>query len=275
MPGTFQDFLRQVPPQLIGMLCMSGIMLIGIVVWGIIRRRKPKNVAGEGSQSAYAHTMPSDLTANSIALASDAIDDDIPDLDMLLEMTDTPEPPPPPPVADAAPVSIRQTGLVTVKLASGATVDAAEVLIILRDRQHDRLIVQIGDEAYVGNETTIPTEFRQTFTKTMKELSHIAPVISKGAKPKSNKSTAKPNTTKQSTEDVSNLTLAEQIDHFVQAQRRATGAFAGRSIQIQNSTDGGVAIDVDGQVYASVDDIVDAEVRAFIKACISDWQKQK
>lgn len=306
MPGTFGDFLGQVPIQLIGMMCTSGIMLVAILIFGIIRRSKDKqakenpqptpqeqspssgfNLGGLFNRTPQASTEPTtEIMQPSPVMVSDD-DSDMPDLDMLLEMTDVDQAPPPQsastPAQPEQPV-YRLPGIVNVRMSTGATVEAAEMLVILRERHTDRLIVQIGDDAYSGNEADISPEFRQKFVKLMKELSTVAPKLSKGAKAKSaptpantttTQPTAAPSTPPQAPTNANTKapqTLAEHIEAFLQNKRQMTGAFAGRTIHVRNSADGGVEIEVDGQTYPSVGEVSDAEVKKFLADTIAEWQ---
>ncbi len=68
------------------------------------------------------------------------------------------------------------------------------------------------------------------------------------------------------------LSVPEQIEAVLQQKLLASPEFAGRSIHIKPSGEGGVRIEVDGKPYEAVADIADDAVRAFVQEAIRDWE---
>lgn len=69
--------------------------------------------------------------------------------------------------------------------------------------------------------------------------------------------------------------IASAIEQFLQFKLAQTGMFAGREIHILPNPSGGVKIRVDEVFYDFVDEIKDAEVRAFVQAAIAEWQDRQ
>lgn len=291
MPGTPSDFFSQIPTAIIVMLGSSCMMLFASVALIIIRRgnklrRQRNGIAEPPPQPNPLGELFKKLTAARPASPSPTqniptlADEFSPDLDMLLAMTDPKtDTPAAPTVAPSAPAvaPLRQPSLVNVRLSHGRTVvEAVEVLIVLKERRTEQLIVQIGDDAYMGTEPNIPPEFRQRFVKTMKELASVAPTLSKGAKPSAGTSAATESTESASTPAApKTLTLAEQIELFLQQKLATMPEHAARSIHVRNAPDGGVRIEVDGQSFANIGEITDADVKKLISETINEWQQSQ
>ena len=296
--GTFADFLAQMPLGLIRLFFIFFILIImSLVGYALTKRRqiRLRNQADAPQQTpqpvaaAPVMQMPDTPPVAESSVVTDS--GDVPDLDTLLAMTEpvpVASPPTPKPVTVTPAVSpavevARQPGLVTVKLSSGTTVEAAEMLILSRDRATKRLIVQIGDYAYSGAEEQIDPEFRRQFVGLMKELSGIAPKLGRGAKATRSKSAppppARPVATPAQPAAVeadpipTTGTLAEQIEARLQAKLRVTRAFPGRVIHVKDAPDGGVSIEVDGRIYDGVSAVTDEDVRAFIAGVVAEWQE--
>lgn len=266
--GTFEDFLLQVPQELIRLLMIFVILILMSLLGYILVKRREFRKRNETRQAQMNPTQAG------LAASTPAVMGDEPDLDMLLAMTE-PEAASPP-VAQPANTT-RQPGFVTMQMASGVAVEAAEVLILARDRATNRLIVQIGDHAYSGAEPQIDPAFRREFVGLMKELSSIAPQLGRGAK-RAQRSQAAPATAQPivppSPSPVTG-TLAGQIEARLQAKLRMTGAFPGRIIHVTDAPNDGVSIEVDGAVYDGVNAIADPEVRAFIVGVVAEWQESQ
>lgn len=71
---------------------------------------------------------------------------------------------------------------------------------------------------------------------------------------------------------VPEINIAGAIESYLQHKLNLTGEFAGRSIHIYPSPDGGVSIEVDGQYFDSVADVSDVAVRNFLSETIQEWQ---
>ncbi len=79
---------------------------------------------------------------------------------------------------------------------------------------------------------------------------------------------------KASSNPIPEINIASAIEAFLQHKLRNTPDYAGRSIHVHPSPDGGVSIEVDGIYYDAVSEVADAEVREFIAATIQEWQER-
>lgn len=166
--GTFSGFMEQLlkEPAILMYFCLFGITLVTAVIGIVYMRNYRARKAAEAA--AVADTAsPDPMTGagyDEISKGGPSImnmDADLPDLDMLAAMPTAPQ-------AAARPA---RAGTYNVKLTNGETVQAAEVMVILRDIEDGRLIVQLGDKSYV-NLNDHP-EAKQKFLKLMKELAQV------------------------------------------------------------------------------------------------------
>ncbi|GAB4520275.1 MAG: hypothetical protein OHK0046_30280 [Anaerolineae bacterium] len=141
----FSDFFSQLPAALIVMVCGSLFLLFLAFSWfAFFKPRRNRRRAGQT------------VTATPAASVAYADPGDLPDLDDLLNLP------------AAAP---RRQGKAPIVLNTGETVEADEVLAVLRDAQDGRLIVQMAN---IGYRTLANTpEMKKTFVKLMRELSTI------------------------------------------------------------------------------------------------------
>ncbi len=156
MESGISDFLQQVPVPLIGTLCLSGIVLIGVLIYIVSERSKKRQKAalansGAGMASLFS-SPPEASSAHEIPLH------DLPDLDLLTSV----------PLTPAAPA--RPAGMHRIQLTEGESVEAVEVLTILRDVADGGLLVQIGAKVYRNPPAVADPEFKRRFNLTMKEL---------------------------------------------------------------------------------------------------------
>jgi hypothetical protein len=77
------------------------------------------------------------------------------------------------------------------------------------------------------------------------------------------------------TTPVPEINIAGAIEAYLQFKLQQTPEFAGRHIHIHPSAHGGVSIDVDGQRFESVADIVDWPTRNFLQTTIEEWQSRQ
>ncbi|NDJ61993.1 MAG: hypothetical protein GYB67_12755 [Chloroflexi bacterium] len=179
------DFFQQLPPVLYIMFCGSGLLLIvasTLIINARARRSRLAMAAANGQISPNeGASAPSASVLNFAFLrpggrgrsgADDSGDDDdgeLPDLDALLGDV----PAPTETTADqAAPQPAPQPahGAFRVTLASGAEVEAVEVLRILRDVADGSLIIQIGDAVYRNPPALADAEFKRRFNSTIRTL---------------------------------------------------------------------------------------------------------
>jgi len=70
------------------------------------------------------------------------------------------------------------------------------------------------------------------------------------------------------------LDLAREIGEIVEEMQARIPSLAQRSIKLQDAPSGGVCFAVDGIVYATVDEIPDADVQALIRAATKEWERR-
>jgi hypothetical protein len=293
--GTYSDFIDQLQgqSQITGIFVLFGVlffMTFGLYfiirVRSLINRNKPKT---EPQQDRLIQGFSNFL--NGITkpkpTAPQASDNTtaMPDLDMLLSMPEQPTPDVP-----------RQQGIVNIKMADGRMVEAAEMLIISRDRISDNLIVQIGELAYDGTETHIDANYQRKFIKLMRELGDIAAVLSNGdtTTPSSTQTLSfeelitkndtpspslklhtMPSPKQETLQDPIQLDLAGQIDLYLQKKLQDNPELAARGLHVRTAPDGGVQIQVDGEIVPSVGDITDPDVKGYLQETITEWQSLK
>jgi hypothetical protein len=71
------------------------------------------------------------------------------------------------------------------------------------------------------------------------------------------------------------LNLASEIDQMLQIRIRASPEFSGRYVRVADTPDGGLRFEVDGARYSGLDEIPDPQVRALVRAAISDWEARR
>jgi hypothetical protein len=279
MNPTFEDFLQQLPPAVLGIFWLFGILLV--ISIGVILIVRYRGAFMPQTTAPAAKNKPAPAPKSSAT-------GDMPDMSVLLGIDAAPNVTSPSVAAEPMEVAgevPRQAGIVRVKLTNGKTLEAAELLVMLRDRKTDELIVQIGDLAYTGAEANIDAEYSRRFVRLMRELREIAPQLGSNGggalpvvespviaapAPAPARASGRGNAPKP--EAPVELDLATEINRRVQAKVAKTDAFSGRVIQVMNSSDGGVRIEVDRQFYSAVDEITDVDVRELIAGAIADWQ---
>ncbi len=268
MSGSASDFFAQLQAQsqILSLFVLFAILMLmtvlGFILLRLIRARR-------AAEQANASTA---VTGTGVSAMNAAM----PDLEMLLS---TPEPMPPASTFESSANILRQPGIVNVRMADGRVVEAAEMLIIARDRRNDNLLVQIGDYAYDGTEGGVDPEFRRRFVKVMRELSDIAPALSKAssnAEPPLTYNPPQPMPTPPAAADpnaaAAELDLAGQIEVFLQQKLTHSPEFSSRGLHVHSAPGGGVQIEVDGQTFLSVEEVSDPDVRAYLQQTIAEWQ---
>lgn len=296
--SDLQQFMQQpFVSSALAMLCFFAILLVAVVIALVyVRRRKAEQRAAAG------------LDLN--PLAEDSAD--LPDLDILvssLPPKETSAAPTPAP-APAAPARAARQGTFSVALRDGSPAEAVEVMTVLRDVVDGKLIVQMGDKVYQNINSD--TEFKDRFTRLMRELAQVARPVGQTTEPASaavppsapepladvpppavpppptdtgempgdlpkfkldeQGPIRPPRGQKPEARPVPEINIAAAIEAYLQHKLRYTPDYDGRSIHIYPAPDGGVSIEVDGQFFDSVGDVTDASVRAFLQATIQEWQ---
>ncbi|MEO1441064.1 MAG: hypothetical protein AAFV33_11715 [Chloroflexota bacterium] len=309
-PGTLSDFFNQLQGQrqIVGIFVLFGVMFfMTFGLYFIIQARKVMNRNKPDDQQPPQPDIITKLmdwiknqSGGSPAMRGSGggpstVDAAMPDLDMLLSTAETaaassgPSP-------SGAPVP-RQPGVVNISMADGRVVEAAEMLIIARDRVTDNLVVQIGELAYDGTESNVDVSYQRRFNKLMRELGDIAPVLGNGGtapapqqapsfaeliqeetpsprKPK-RPAPSKATVTVATVEEPAELDLAGQIDLFLQKRLQTNPELADRGLQVRGAADGTVQIYLDGQVYPGVGEVEDTKVRSYLQETIAEWQSRQ
>lgn len=160
------DFLSQIPPGIIMYAVLTFGLIFGLMVYfvavrpGMVKRRREakKLAALTAPKPAPLTTTPRASGVPTVMPVSGAGGDDLPDLDFLLN-ADVPAP---------RPAGPRQLGEAEVRLVTGQTVRAREELVLLRDPNDGRLIVQMPGATYKSF-ASAPSA-KAGFTQLMNEL---------------------------------------------------------------------------------------------------------
>jgi hypothetical protein len=90
-----------------------------------------------------------------------------------------------PPIAPLVPQAAppRPTGAYRMALASGESVDAVEVMVLMRDIADGRLIAQIGDRAYPCPPENADAEFMRRYAIAVRDLSAVAVDVPRSPRP--------------------------------------------------------------------------------------------
>jgi hypothetical protein len=305
------DFFRQLPPILIIMFCGSSIALVGVLAM-IIGGRGKRARAAEAATAPVP--VPMDTTMYNAPPPSGGSGGDLPDLDDLLNVSQTGAAPPPAPV---------QRGTFSVKTAAGETVEVVSVMTVLRDVADGGLIIQIGDTVFRNPPALADAEFKRRFNSTIRDLyqsisdtslstkatgevtsaaTEELPSVSYSPAPAATPppaSTTPPITTgatlpgdlpkfkmpetiekpkrgrRQPNEPIPEINIANAIEEFLQYKLLTSSQFPGRNIHVRAAPYGGLRIDVDDKSYEAVGDVEDSEVRAFLQTTIEEWQDRQ
>jgi hypothetical protein len=159
------DLLSQIPPGIIVYAVLTFGLIFGLMVYfaavrpGMMkRRREAKKLAALTAPKPAPLTTPRASGVPTVMPVSGAGGDDLPDLDFLLN-ADVPAP---------RPAGPRQLGEAEVRLVTGETVRAREELVLLRDSNDGRLIVQMSVATYKSF-ASAPSA-KAAFTQLMNEL---------------------------------------------------------------------------------------------------------
>lgn len=197
MGSGIEDFFGQIPPGMIIIFCGSGILLIGVLVYGFWARARRRRIAAEtppASVASAARTEEAQPIMNTVNadMPSMDMDDDLPDLDVLShsgEVADPVSPPVPPPLTptmkytapsptpsmddDATtppPAPARPAAAYRVMLNGGETADAVEVLTVLRDVADGSLIIQIGSQSFRHPAVGADADFMRRLNGALRDL---------------------------------------------------------------------------------------------------------
>jgi len=286
----FGDFMSQLPTGLFATVCVAGLLLFGAFTW-------------------FAYFKPQMKRRQQASATGDTNSEDLPDIMSLLNnMEDVPT------QRQAAPASI-QPGIYSVQLQSGETVEARQIVSILRDPRDERLIVHMEDMGY--RTLANAPEVRKQFVKIMQELSQVItepdedlpvanapapepvvpepkpevvkpkrtapppPVGSDGKMPgdlptyKLEDSVVPTSSGKYQSVPMPELDIAASIEAYLQHKLNHTPEYNGREIHVHSAPGGGVRIQVDNSYFDAVSDVTDADIRSFLAETIEEWQERQ
>lgn len=182
--------------------------------------------------------------------------------------------------------------------------DAVEIMRVWRDVTDGSLIIQMGNKVF----QTIPELGDRTFAKrfisVVEEMGRTAQagalalgmpapdfqkrtaVISQQgdwatrAKPTPAPTTPKrPDATVVSPQAVMAPmgmgSIADQIEELLQFRLMQSHLYQHRSIHVRSNPDGSLRIEVDGRSYAQVEDVIDPDIRDFIRSTIREWEARQ
>lgn len=158
------DILSQIPPGIIVYAVLTVGLMFGLMIYfvairpGMVKRRREAKKLAALTAPKPAPLTPSASGVPTVMPVSGAGGDDLPDLDFLLN-ADVPAP---------RPTGPRQLGEAEVQLVTGQTVRAREELVLLRDPNDGRLIVQMPAATYKSF-ASAPSA-KAGFTQLMNEL---------------------------------------------------------------------------------------------------------
>jgi hypothetical protein len=175
--------------------------------------------------------------------------------------------------------------------------ESVEVMRILRDLASGGLIVEINGQRYYHLSQIADPQLRRRFLGNAQSLAQFTQGAEAGifspppmAGPPPESPTPPPITTGPPGPRPSVLrrgaaepeeaeegpkTIADQIEELLQYRLTLTPALSDRSIHIRPAVDGGVRIEVDGRWYGGVDDVEDADIQAFIRSTIHEWEARQ
>jgi hypothetical protein len=163
--------------------------------------------------------------------------------------------------------------------------DAVEVMRIWRDVGDGSLIIQIGGQFYRHSAAISNPEQKRRFEAVVRTLSAMInapsaeprkPLSAVSSPPASAPAVEPPKRglfgRAKPTEPLPQISIADQIEEFLQARLLASPQFATRSIHVRPTPDHGVRIEVDGHFYDTVAEVIDPDVREFLTTIMREWE---
>jgi len=183
--------------------------------------------------------------------------------------------------------------------------DAVEVMRIYRDLSDGKLIIQMGDQRYRALDDIKNPDLARRFTGLVRELVSMINTASGrtqtvtgempsvpppntsvgGMKSRIGLLTAEPEPPKR--DFIQNFTrvamaqtdipqestgIANAVEEFLQFKLANTPQFSARSIHIRPAHDQGIRIEVDGHYFDGIGDVIDPDVRDFLRSLMQEWE---
>jgi hypothetical protein len=156
--------------------------------------------------------------------------------------------------------------------------DAVEVLKVWRDVTDGGLIVQMKDLLFSRLEQIPDGATAHRYLNILQQLMDIADIQAGVAAPAP---VIRPAVSAKAAEEKksapsapSEMGIAGEIELFLQHRLSAHPAFQNLNLHVHPSSDGGVRIEVNGELYEGVDAIPDDDVRTFLMNVIEEWSNQ-
>jgi hypothetical protein len=284
----FGSFFQQIPSGIIVIFAASVVGLILAIVLMVAdrRRRASRRPAAASASTSPISGMPA------VTMSSSSFGGDLPDLDALVTR---------------APAVRGIGGTARLRLNSGEEVDAAEVMTIYRDVAEGGLVFQIGDRIHRNPPIDADSDFRRRLASTLREMQTgaapaavpsasgpistppmaAAPVSSTREMPPAGVTmpgdlprfklpdtleVQKRGRRRPPSEPIPEINIAQAIETYLQYKLMTGDDFPGRSIHVRTAQNGGLLIEVDGQLYEEISDVADPEVREYLQTAITEWQ---
>lgn len=168
------ELLSQLPPTMliyglmIPVICFGLIGYLTLIRPRLKKRREPSQNPPSVEQTTTYSVTPSPVAQTVAKATPPPLDDDLPDIGLLLAQTEKRPAPAPTSTPTPRPSGPRQLGEAEVVLITGQTVRAREELVLLRDPADGRLIVQMPGVTYKSF-LSAPAA-KANFTQLMNEL---------------------------------------------------------------------------------------------------------
>ncbi|MBL8147142.1 MAG: hypothetical protein JNL34_12220 [Anaerolineae bacterium] len=294
------EFFAQLPPIFPILLIASVLLIIAglaiLVFSGSGKKKDKKRKGGDIELPAVPAMKPakSSTAASSPVAAGQWA---LPDIEQISASSAPPRP----------------SGTYRLTLASGESVEAVEVMVLMRDVSDGTLIAQIGGNAYACPPAGADADFMRRYTIAVRDLSASA---ADGARPPRPASAAPPPAASQpaarsaaapaaavtgsdipgdlpkfttpetteaprlgrrpaSTAPIPEINVAASIEAYLQFRLLSEERFVDRSIHVLPAGADGVRIEVDGESFGHIDDVTDPAVQAFLRETIADWQSRQ
>ncbi len=180
--------------------------------------------------------------------------------------------------------------------------DAVEIMRVWRDITDGSLIIQMGSKIFQTIPELADRTFAKRFISVVEELGRTAQagaiasgmsapdfqkrtaVISQQgdwanrAKPTTPSLTPRPDTivSPQAVLAPTGMgSIADQIEELLQFRLMQSHLYQHRSIHVRSNPDGSLRIEVDGRSYPEVDEVIDPDVRDFIRNTIREWEARQ
>jgi hypothetical protein len=151
--------------------------------------------------------------------------------------------------------------------------DAIEIMRVMRDVLSGRLVIDLRGQVFNHPSQMSDPALQSRFQQVLAELNHLAAPASVQARPV-NPTGKVPPAAPDSKPAAEGAGIAGQIEAFLQHRLLSNPEYAAYGLHIHPDSGGGVRIEVAGQFYESVNDILEAKIRDFLQKIIQEWSDQ-